>query len=737
MYFGKTKQNSFSRYSLLELRLTLGRKIKEMNDSHTLQALSMIPGENEKKEQDTAFLLDKSYADIKKYITSQSKRITIKWTPRGGLGLANNLRAIRGIILLAIANNASICFDYDNYYSVMNDSLKILKCQISQKYEFWPERVVMSWVRRQLCNYYLNNNTLIATCYDLSYFFTHCSNFITDISKHINHINSKDYLTFFSSFIFQPKKYIIDYAYSVLSSMNGIKVGIQLRFGGLVSVTRDSDKFLIPNRFYLVINQIKQIFNEIHKPFSVFLSTDSLIAADMLKPLNISMITASKYKIGHSGRSATMERAVTDIYILSRCDVLIYTFRSSYGRFARDLSKSNMIYVLKTYYVCITIAGDSNYQYLLLLMIVETLIIFELLLSLQNNILMKRNMINLYQITYSNSLRVSKHNRYDNNPIWTNIGTRTSESYIPQFRSSLNTTSISFNKIRRESMPLYEYFSNNKRSLLIKYRTKDNTELANHIGPMRGMILFSIINNASFCTDDDGYLKYMDDYLNILECQNVTIKDYWNESYAINWFKEHECNYRVTQNTEITAVYDLSVHFSHCDNFIDNLIFNANQLNTKEYRELVTKFLFQPKQGILKAADTVLSRLNYYFIGIDIHINKENQRIIPNNMINNETSQSIQQIKQILSKYDNTYSIYISYNIPMVKNSFKNLKRNVIFTEDIVLKSQFLNATTYEKDVLNIWILSHCHVLIHTPQSRNGEIAREISTMDEMNVLIV
>ena len=741
MHFGNTKQILFIGYSLLEIRQTSGRKIREMYDSHALQAPPMISGKKENKEQDTAYDVDKSLIDLERYITSKPRRITIKWIPRRGQGLANNLRSIRGTLLLAIANNANICVDYDNYFRVMNNSLEILKCQPGQEYEFWPESVVMSWIKRQQCNYYLNNNKSIATCFDLSYYFSHCSNFVTDITRHINHHYSRHYLEYISSFIFQPEKDIIDYANSVLLSMKGIKVGIQLRFGGDVSVTKESGKFLNLDRFYLVINQLKQIFREIHKPISVFLSSDSQKAADMLRPLNRSFFTASKYNIGHSGRSATMERAVTDIYILSRCDVLVYTFRSSYGRFARDLSKSNKIFVLKTYFVCIInteARSVVNFIFLCsILMGLGTILLLELLILLQNSIVMKSNMMNSKQITYSISLRASKLHTHDNNPIWANIGSTTSESYLPKIPPNLNRIAISFNDKKRESMPLLKYISNNKRSLLIKFKPKDNIELADLIGSMRGMLLFSIINNASFCTEDDGYFKFMDKSLKILECQNVTMEDYWDESKAIHWIKKHDCNYNITQNTEITAGYDLSIHISHCDNFIDNLIFYANELNTKEYREIVTKFLFQPKQSILKTADAVLSKLNYHFIGIEICVKKDYQLFIPNNTVINETPQSISKIIQELSRYDKSYSVYISSNLPKVKSSFKNVQRNIIFSEDVEQKVPSLKKNAFEKDVINIWILSQCYVLIHTSQSRNGEIAREITTIEEMNVINV
>lgn len=286
---------------------------------------------------------------ISQYCKYKERKFLIKFILRRGQGLANNLRVMRGLLLLAMVNNATFCTDkYEDYYSVMNESLNNMICPKSHRFLHWSEIDALQWIKSNPCNYYLNESTEISTCYDLSNYFIHCNNIISDLSNVIHSDVYRNYLEVISNYFFQPKQYLIDYAESILLSMHGIKVGIQLRFGGSTALSKEKWKFLDPNKFELVIQQLRGIFLHISSPYSVFLSSDSLLAMDMLKPLNISFFTANEYQLGHTGKSNTTHRAVVDIYILSRCNILAYTYRSSYGRFARDLSKSNQVFVLKT-----------------------------------------------------------------------------------------------------------------------------------------------------------------------------------------------------------------------------------------------------------------------------------------------------------------------------------------------------------------------------------------------------
>ena len=368
----------------------------------------------------------------------------------------------------------------------------------------------------------------------------------------------------------------------------------------------------------------------------------------------------------------------------------------------------------------------------LFVMIANIFFVWELLILLYNGILWSKNMIQTNLHINSIALRNDNNMIYVKNVYDNNGGMNRKESYLNQNWQKLNTTLVSLGNSKKECLPISKYFVSDQRSILIKFKPKENLEISHYIEAMRGVILFSIINNASFCTDYNDYFSYMDNTLHILLCKNKSIVDFWDESYAIQWIKRHDCNYHVKQHTEITAGYDLSIHISHCDSFIDSLLINTDQLNSKEYKETVTKFIFQPKKSIQHTVEMVLSKLNYHFIGIDIFMEQDSQLIT---FDSNVTYQAIQQIRKKIAEFDNSFSVFVSSNIPVVKEEFKNVQKNILFIDDIEFRLYSLNVTSYEKDILSISILSHCTILIHTLQSRNGVIASEISNKDKIYII--
>ena len=104
--------------------------------------------------------------------------------------------------------------------------------------------------------------------------------------------------------------------------MQGVKVGIQLRFGGNTAASKEKDQFLNPNSMNFYISQILNVTSKINSRYTLFLSTDSPSIQKSLSPLNATIVTADKYTVGHTNRYQLqfLQRAITDIYILSRCD---------------------------------------------------------------------------------------------------------------------------------------------------------------------------------------------------------------------------------------------------------------------------------------------------------------------------------------------------------------------------------------------------------------------------------
>ena len=130
--------------------------------------------------------------------------------------------------------------------------------------------------------------------------------------------------------------------------MNGMRIGIQLRFGGSIVNTKECVTFLNITNFNSTLERIKSILSKYPDNHSLFLSTDSNKTVSLLFPLHERIITADKFALGHTYvKNAFLERTVIDLYILSHCDVIIATIRSSYGGLAIQLSQTSEYYYIK------------------------------------------------------------------------------------------------------------------------------------------------------------------------------------------------------------------------------------------------------------------------------------------------------------------------------------------------------------------------------------------------------
>ena len=289
------------------------------------------------------------FAPLLHYLTISKSKVII-FSPRKGGGFANIFRSIRGILILAMLNNASFCINYDSFFYVMDDQLKVLSCNITIPREKWDHFFIINKFKSNPCDYIIENNIEIITSDDISVILRRCPKFLYDIRKYssINQTNNlKNYL---SRFLFRPKRYITDYGDTILSTMKGMKVGIQLRFGGNISDTKEQFVFLKPNHLQIVLKKINTILNQIKQEYSIFLSCDTVNGKKMLSNLQKPIVTVEKYPIGHSRKNNLLflQRAITDLYILSKCDILFFTYWSSYGYLARDLSRSKAIYEIIT-----------------------------------------------------------------------------------------------------------------------------------------------------------------------------------------------------------------------------------------------------------------------------------------------------------------------------------------------------------------------------------------------------
>ena len=127
-------------------------------------------------------------------------------------------------------------------------------------------------------------------------------------------------------------------------------IGVQLRMGGSLSKTTEHHNFLDMSSLSFVEREIEyalKFLNVKKRDVTLFVTTDSLIIRNRMLAMYMDMnpIIANGYSVGHSsthfvwGNSHViyLNRAIMDLILLSQCDYILYTQRSSYGQLAMRL----------------------------------------------------------------------------------------------------------------------------------------------------------------------------------------------------------------------------------------------------------------------------------------------------------------------------------------------------------------------------------------------------------------
>ena len=296
------------------------------------------------------------FSPIVRALTRPHRDVTIRFTPMEGTGFGNMMRAFRSLLVLSIYDNFTICLDYDAYFYTMNSSMDILRCSSYKRRPlvWWGTRVD-EWVKDRKCNLHIDHNRIIKSSNDLLFDIIKCPNIRNALrAEHIRCKFNRPHLSqYFGRFLFQPKQSIVDIGNKLLEKMTGVRVGLQLRFGGNIAEFQEGFKFIKEENIGRVVNFINKKLQGVNN-YTFYLSSDSKKAPKLLEPLNASFVLADTFEIGHTrGKNLKfMERAILDLYVLSKCDILFTTWFSTYGNFARDLSDSRRIYMIKYWFVC-------------------------------------------------------------------------------------------------------------------------------------------------------------------------------------------------------------------------------------------------------------------------------------------------------------------------------------------------------------------------------------------------
>ena len=343
--FLSNKPKSILNINILYNSTTITGSSRNISNTSINSVLTNHVSSNLMNESDSNDIND--FYPITQYL-EQPRNKTVVYTYYQGSGFANRFRSMRGLLILAMLNNASFCINYDSYYSIMDNQLSILKCKRNISVDKWDFKYTENRFQQNPCNYQINQNIEVVTFYDILEHLQKCVNFTADLRRNNPLLQTDNLVYYLSRFYFRPKPYIVNYGNSVLSKMNGTKVGIQLRFGGSSAYAKEPHSFLNPERMDILVNRTKSILKKIKDPYTLFLSSDSPVAKQMVSSLHIPYVTAEKYEIGHTNKDnfIHLQRAITDLYILSKCKVVLFTRYSSYGDMARVLSNPHSYNVL-------------------------------------------------------------------------------------------------------------------------------------------------------------------------------------------------------------------------------------------------------------------------------------------------------------------------------------------------------------------------------------------------------
>ena len=132
-------------------------------------------------------------------------------------------------------------------------------------------------------------------------------------------------------------------------------IGVQVRIGGQQARYKDRQFLMMDDlpSFYDVIDGVMVNRTLTLDDVFIFLSTDNpLVIQSFRKRYGDSLQTTTEFEIGHSApkknmgpdsvAATHMKRAIVDLLVLQRSDVLITTLESSYGALAAALQRNRL-----------------------------------------------------------------------------------------------------------------------------------------------------------------------------------------------------------------------------------------------------------------------------------------------------------------------------------------------------------------------------------------------------------
>ena len=141
-------------------------------------------------------------------------------------------------MMISIANNANFCIKHLAFFTIMENSFGFLSCP---KYLNGNMITLLIGKKRSKWKFIISHSLKIQISDDLSSLFHICRNFFNKIETYTYTDKLRLFYQYLFNYIFERKRYIVDYSEVVLAKMQGIKVGVQLRFGGETAVSQETE----------------------------------------------------------------------------------------------------------------------------------------------------------------------------------------------------------------------------------------------------------------------------------------------------------------------------------------------------------------------------------------------------------------------------------------------------------------------------------------------------------------
>lgn len=145
--------------------------------------------------------------------------------------------------------------------------------------------------------------------------------------------------------LFQPSCYLESLLSPYERKMkNKYVIGVHARMAGSVSEWGEVISYLSEKGLRMMIRKINAV-TEKHPDYTIFIASDTLKVISMFKSMFKNVVSTSGYKLEHGGRSPSRSGIILsalELFLLSRCDMLLLTKQSQFSSVAHHLSTRNI-----------------------------------------------------------------------------------------------------------------------------------------------------------------------------------------------------------------------------------------------------------------------------------------------------------------------------------------------------------------------------------------------------------